>query len=408
MSSLMSIRPCSTWLRLGCLTPLRADKHDCVMPSSDMTSRTMVERSIGSVPGSVVARLRRIDTGRGREDLYRNQLRALLTELALRARVESITASSALEGIVVPDPVRAVRIIEGKVPVFRNRSEQEFAGYRAALDYLMTDTWQPLNIGLLLHLHALLFEKTEGGGGAFKSSDNLVVDRSSDGTIEVRFVPVPAARTEFYTAELISRFNSAAGTGAHHPILLIGLFALDLLTIHPFDDGNGRVARALTNALLTDADYGVGRYVSLEGSSPAPRTTTTTRSSHRRTGGTRRPTTPGPGCPTSSTRSPLPTTPSNPGQRPIARMAPSRSGYGTTYSTVLTLCSGLPTSAPPCQGCRTRPSGSRWTRSRPRDSSPPRESAEGRSGGGCARNSGQRQGEGRAVLIPVRGDADAA
>ena len=230
-----------------------------------MLSFASLERSIGSVPGSVVARLRRIDTGRGREDLYRNQLPALLTELALRARVESITASSALEGIVVPDPVRAVRIIEGKVPVFRNRSEQEFAGYRAALDYLMTDTWQPLNIGLLLHLHALLFEKTEGGGGAFKSSDNLVVDRSSDGTIEVRFVPVPAARTEFYTAELISRFNSAAGTGAHHPILLIGLFALDLLTIHPFDDGNGRVARALTNALLADADYGVGRYVSLEG-----------------------------------------------------------------------------------------------------------------------------------------------
>lgn len=230
-----------------------------------MLSFASLERSIGSVPGSVVARLRRIDTGRGREELYRNQLPALLTELAHRARVESITASSALEGIVVPDPVRAARIIEGKVPVLRNRNEQEFAGYRAALDFLMTDTWQPLNVGLLLHLHALLFEKTEGGGGAFKSSDNLVVDRSPEGTIEVRFVPVPAARTEYSTAELINRFNSATGTGEHHPILLIGLFTLDLLTIHPFDDGNGRVARAVTNALLADADYGVGRYVSLEG-----------------------------------------------------------------------------------------------------------------------------------------------
>ena len=47
-------------------------------------------------------------------------------------------------------------------------------------------------------------------------------------------------------------------------MLLVGLFVLDLLVIHPFDDGNGRVARALTNALLAEAGYGVGRYVSLE------------------------------------------------------------------------------------------------------------------------------------------------
>ena len=229
-----------------------------------MLSFASLERSIGSVPGSAVMRLRRIDTGRGREELYRNQLPTLLTELAHRARVDSITASSALEGVVVPDRVRAAQIIEGKVPVLRNRSEQEFAGYRAALDYLMTQTWQPLNIGLLLHLHGLLLQDTKGHGGAFKSSDNLVVDRSGDGSIEVRFVPVAASRTEFFTAELVSRFNVAVASGAHHPVLLIGLFALDLLTIHPFDDGNGRVARALTNALLADADYGVGRFVSLE------------------------------------------------------------------------------------------------------------------------------------------------
>lgn len=229
-----------------------------------MLSFTELGRSIGAVPGPVVSQLRRVDTGRGREELYRNQLPALLTELAHRARVESITASSALEGILVPDLVRAAAIIDNKAPRLRTRSEQEFAGYRATLDYLFTADWRPLNVGLLLHLHRLLFAQTAAVGGTFKTSDNLVVDRSPDGSVEVRFVPVPAARTEYFTVELVDRYNTAIGADVHHPLLLIGLFVLDLLTIHPFDDGNGRVVRALTNALLSDIGYGVGRYVSLE------------------------------------------------------------------------------------------------------------------------------------------------
>jgi Fic family protein len=78
------------------------------------------------------------------------------------------------------------------------------------------------------------------------------------------FVPVSAANTEYFTVELIDRYKEAITQGQHHPVLLVGLFALDLLTIHPFADGNGRVVRALTNALLDDTRYTVGRYVSLE------------------------------------------------------------------------------------------------------------------------------------------------
>ena len=165
---------------------------------------------------------------------------------------------------MVPDRVRAAAIIDGKGPVLRSRSEQELAGYRDALDYLFTAEWRPLNVGLVLHLHRELFAHTPVSGGRFKDDDNLVVDRSPDGTVEVRFVPVPAARTEFYTAELIDRYNEASRQHRHHRILLIGLLILDLLTIDPFADGNGRVARALTNALLDEAGYQVGRYVSLE------------------------------------------------------------------------------------------------------------------------------------------------
>lgn len=229
-----------------------------------MSSFAVLGQLLGSVPGPLVMWLSRIDTGRGRQQLYVDQLPQLLTELAARARVASITASSALEGVVVADQARAQRIIEGKVATLRNRSEQELAGYRAALDYLFTEDWRPLNVGLLLHLHRLLWDQTEAEGGSFKGDDNLVVDRSPHGTTQIRFIPVPARLTPEFTVDLVDHYNEAMSRREHHPILLIALFVLDLLTIHPFSDGNGRVVRALTNALLDDAGYGVGRYVSLE------------------------------------------------------------------------------------------------------------------------------------------------
>jgi Fic family protein len=223
-----------------------------------------LDQLIGAVPGRVVTALSAVDIGRGSEALYRDQLPGLLSQLADRARIASITASSAIEGVVVKDPTRASRILAGTAKTLRTRSEQELAGYRDAQDYLFHDAWKPLNPGLLLHLHRLLFAHTAAEGGRFKTEDNLVVDRSPDGEITVRFHPVPAAETPHYVAELIDRYRSEVDSGRHHPVLLVGLFALDLLVIHPFEDGNGRVARAVTNALLMDAGYNVSRYVSLE------------------------------------------------------------------------------------------------------------------------------------------------
>jgi Fic family protein len=219
---------------------------------------------IGLVPAQVVTRLRAIDFGRGSEGLYRDQMPGLLTELADRARVQSITASSAIEGVIVQDGDRAQRIINLQATTLRNRSEQELAGYRDAQDYLFREDWRPLNAGLILHLHRLLFAHTAMPGGAFKTQDNLVVDRSPDGSTAVRFKPVSAASTPFAIDDLIKRYQDAVAAGEHHPVLLSGLLTLDLLVIHPFEDGNGRVARLLTNAMLSEDGYTVGRYVSLE------------------------------------------------------------------------------------------------------------------------------------------------
>ena len=229
-----------------------------------MRSFSDLDRLVGRVPGRLVTALSAVDVGRGSEALYRDQLPGLLSRLADRARVASITASSAIEGVVVENSARADRILAGRALTLRTRSEQELAGYRDAQDYLFRGAWQPLNVGLLLHLHKLLFAHTAGAGGRFKTQDNLVVDRASNGDVTVRFRPVAAADTPFCVAELVDRHNTETAAGRHHPVILIGLFALDLLVIHPFEDGNGRVARALTNALLMDAGYTVSRYVSLE------------------------------------------------------------------------------------------------------------------------------------------------
>ena len=229
-----------------------------------MRSFTDLDAIIGMVPSQVVTRLRAIDFGRGSEALYRDQMPGLLTELADRARVLSITASSAIEGVIVADVDRAQRIIDRRTTTLRNRSEQELAGYRDAQDYLIREDWRPLNAGLILHLHRLLFAHTAMPGGAFKTEDNLVVDRSPDGSTTVRFTPVSATNTPFAVDDLIDRYGNALAVGAHHPVLLSGLFILDLLVIHPFEDGNGRVARLLTGAMLSEHGYTVGRYVSLE------------------------------------------------------------------------------------------------------------------------------------------------
>lgn len=215
------------------------------------------------VPGDIVTVLRRIDRASGAEARYRDQLPQLLAALGEQARVESVTASSAIEGVFV-EPNRVAGLVTGRTERFRNRNEKEFAGYRAALDYLNQEDPGPLNAGLLLHLHRLLLQFTDGRGGYFKTDENRVMDRHDDGSRTLRFTPVSPQETPYFVEELVARTNSALDDGALHPLLVVGAFALDLLCIHPFADGNGRVTRLVTSYLLGQTGYGVGRYVSIE------------------------------------------------------------------------------------------------------------------------------------------------
>jgi Fic family protein len=227
-----------------------------------MRSFIDLDSTFGGQPRALGAELSRIDTGRGQERLFADQLPELLQTLSQNARVASITASNAIENVTIPHD-RAQRIAEGS-PRFRNRNEKEFAGYRDAIDYIMRlDSHEQLTIPFILHLHRLLFQHVDGRGGHLKSDQNLIVSYES-GRREVVFTPPDEHATPMLLGELLERYGEARREGRTHPVVLIGALIVDLLAIHPVADGNGRLARLITTYELLAAGYGVARYVSIE------------------------------------------------------------------------------------------------------------------------------------------------
>ena len=229
-----------------------------------MKSFVDLDRTFGGQPPRLGVVLARIDIGRGREELYRDQLPELLQSLANQTKILSVSASSAIEGVTV-DPDRAERIIEaGATERFRNRNEREFAGYRDAIDAITNAEHQePMSVPLILRVHRDLFRHTDARGGHLKTNDNMIVSYEQ-GDREVLFEPPPWQRTEWFLTELVDRYNTAVAEEVAHPIVLCAAFILDLLAIHPVADGNGRVARILTTQQLLARGYGVSRYVSVE------------------------------------------------------------------------------------------------------------------------------------------------
>jgi len=227
-----------------------------------MQSFVDLDRTFGGQPRELGAILAKVDTGRGQEQLFLDQRPGLLKRLSENARIASITASNAIEGVVV-DGERAERIVEG-APHFRNRSEKEFAGYRDAVDGLMQMTqFESLTVPLVLHLHRQMFAYSGGRGGYLKTDENLVVSYES-GEREVVFRPPGPEETEFLLTELLARYDKHKADGRTHPLVLIGALIVDFLAIDPVADGNGRLARLLTTYEMLSEGYGVARYVSIE------------------------------------------------------------------------------------------------------------------------------------------------
>lgn len=199
----------------------------------------------------------------GREELYVQQAPQVLRTLREVAVIQSTESSNRIEGVVAP-PKRLKALMRDKTKP-QNRSEQEIAGYRDVLGTIhASHAAMPFTPNLVLQLHRDLFKYTDTRGGVWKPTDNAITERHPDGTEVVRFKTVPAFQTADYMERLHQRFEVLWKEGEVDQLLLIAAYVLDFLCIHPFLDGNGRMARLLTLLLLYRADYGVGRYISLE------------------------------------------------------------------------------------------------------------------------------------------------
>ncbi len=212
---------------------------------------------------SDVATLRALGEYLGKQKLYVKQRPKTLESLRTVAVIESTDSSNRLEGIYAPES-RIKALVRDKAEP-QDRSEQEIAGYRDALELIhQNEEEMPVTTNVIKQIHQILYRYRSEDGGQWKPVDNDIVEKDADGNIvRVRFKAVPAIRTQQEMDGLISGYQQAIKDGRDW-MVIIPLFVLDFLCIHPFRDGNGRVSRLLTVQLLYHAGYQVGRYISLE------------------------------------------------------------------------------------------------------------------------------------------------
>lgn len=200
---------------------------------------------------------------KGRQDLFKKQSPQTLKNLIEIATIQSIESSNRIEGIVAPHE-RIVELVQEKTSP-KDRSEEEIMGYRSVLQMIHQNHHHiPFTPNVIQQFHEEMYKFTTVKAGKWKTTDNTIEEVSKNGERIIRFVPVAAYLTHQAMENLHREFKEAVERGSVDPLLLTATYILDFLCIHPFIDGNGRMARLLTLYLLYDFGYEVGRYISLE------------------------------------------------------------------------------------------------------------------------------------------------
>ena len=209
-----------------------------------------------------------IDLFRGKWEYLENQNIIILKELKNITTIQSIGSSTRIEGATLSNTEIKELISDLKINKLENRDEQEVIGYYDVLELILEHSQDiKLTENYIMQLHTLLLKystKDSGQKGAYKKVSNKVVANYPDGTQKIIFNTTDPYLVQKEMNELINWTNESIDNKEYHPLLVLGLFIYEFLSIHPFHDGNGRLSRLLTTLLLIKLDYAFVKYISFE------------------------------------------------------------------------------------------------------------------------------------------------
>lgn len=192
-----------------------------------------------------------------------------LSALRRIATIESIGSSTRIEGSKMSDQEVGRLLSNLEIKSFNSRDEQEVAGYAELMD-LVFSSWQiiPFNENHIKQLHQVLLrhsQKDTHHRGHYKTSSNNIAAFNEQGQqIGIIFETASPFDTPHLMQELATWVTNEREKALLHPLLIIAVFVVVFLEIHPFQDGNGRLSRVLTTLLLLQAGYAYVPYSSLE------------------------------------------------------------------------------------------------------------------------------------------------
>jgi Fic family protein len=221
------------------------------------------------LPSTILSAIAEIDELKGRWVGGAQLNPQALARLRQSVLVTSTGASTRIEGARLSDE-EIDKLMRGiSIQRFADRDSQEVTGYFELLKNVF-ENWQelPLRESTIKHFHKELLKYVEKDSlhrGDYKKIDNKVhVIDAAGQSVGILFDTTPAYLTPTAMQELMAWTAEAMQTNAFHPLLVIGNFLVQFLQIHPFQDGNGRLSRILTNLLLLKAGYLYMPYVSHE------------------------------------------------------------------------------------------------------------------------------------------------